>query len=178
MRTQQQPSNRKKFIFSLCGAVLLFCGLRLTIATAEGYRLGINISESLPELFFVYKKVDAQPNLKRLDKVVFKLKVDVPKEYGFHNGSLFVKQVVGVEDDMVTQKDFGGYVSTFINGRCVANAYKRDRLGNVLTIFSFKGAIPKDYVFVNTTHPYSFDSRYFGLVKKSEILGIVTKGYL
>lgn len=141
----------------------------------NGLKLGFNISESLPKRFYIFRPVkQGTYTPQRYDKIVFRLAVDVPKEYGYKKGYRFAKVVAGIPGDAITQKiSPNGIVSTFINGQCVARAYKVDGMNNVLPQFIFNGEIPKDCYFVLTQHPYSFDSRYFGFVGKSEIIAVI-----
>jgi signal peptidase I len=142
----------------------------------NGKRIGFNITESFPERIFVYTPYNGQ-ELQYGQRIVFKLPVSVPKEYGFHKGSLFSKEIVGREGDEISFKERNVTVELYSNGKFLARAYKKDALGNTLPIFRFTGKIPKDCYFVVAPHPYSFDSRYFGFIKKEQIEGIVVGTY-
>lgn len=58
-----------------------------------------------------------------------------------------------------------------IDGQAVARTRIHDRLGRPLTPWTGCGQLGRDEVFLLTNHPASFDSRYFGPVQRSAILG-------
>lgn len=58
----------------------------------------------------------------------------------------------------------------FCDGKVLGKALKKDMNGNNLDRFIFNGIVPKGELFVIGTHPYSFDSKYFGFIKENDIL--------
>lgn len=56
------------------------------------------------------------------------------------------------------------------DGNPLGQALKADSHGNPLPLFSSNGIIPPDNYFALGINPRSFDSKYFGFIKKNEIL--------
>ena len=54
-----------------------------------------------------------------------------------------------------------------ING--IAFAGSAPRLGSLLPVFTYKGALPEGKYLLLTHHPDGFDSRYFGLVRQDSL---------
>ncbi|EEJ73073.1 signal peptidase I [Lactobacillus ultunensis DSM 16047] len=97
-------------------------------------------------------------------------------------GALYIKRVIGTPGDMVTSKND----KLYINGKHIAEPYlnnsyeRRDhRLGELYTNnFTLKERVPKDEYFVMGDHrDVSKDSRYFGFVKRSSLIGRVVFRY-
>lgn len=57
----------------------------------------------------------------------------------------------------------------WFNHEYIGTAKEYSLKGEKLESFAFNGKIPKGYAFVVGQHKDSYDSRYFGLVRKSEI---------
>lgn len=135
-----------------------------------GYRLAANVSNSLPGYIYIAKNGESR-SIALGDLVIFKLPVQVPKIYGFQKGDLFLKQVVCSSGDLITSKEekSGYYYSC--NGVQVASASRFDKYKNPLPHPHIDGVIPNGSYFVTTPHPKSFDSRYYGLIKKEDLIG-------
>lgn len=58
----------------------------------------------------------------------------------------------------------------FCDNELIGIAKEKDMNGVKLEKFEFNGIVPKDKYFVIGTHEYSFDSKYFGFIDKSQIL--------
>ncbi len=56
------------------------------------------------------------------------------------------------------------------NGTYIGQALKKDSRGETLPVFTFHGIVPKDSYFMIGSNPRSFDSKYFGFIKKDEIV--------
>ena len=56
------------------------------------------------------------------------------------------------------------------NGKPLGQALITDSHGNTLPLFSFNGVIPLENYFMIGSNLRSFDSKYFGFIKKNEIL--------
>lgn len=112
--------------------------------------------------------------LKRNDIVILK----APDE----KNALYIKRVIGLPGDMVTSKNDKMY----INGKEIKqpylnNHYKRtdNKNGELYTNnFTLRKRVPKNCYFVMGDHrDVSKDSRYFGFVKRSAIIGQVKWRY-
>ena len=112
--------------------------------------------------------------LKRNDIVILK----APDE----KNALYIKRIIGLSGDMVTSKND----KLYINGKQVSEAYLNNSLkkaanknGTLYTNnFTLKKRVPKNCYFVMGDHRnVSKDSRYFGFVKRSAIVGEVKLRY-
>jgi conjugal transfer pilin signal peptidase TrbI len=77
--------------------------------------------------------------------------------------------VTGVPGDVVTERNR----AFFVNGRLVAKAKPRSRLGEPLALGP-TGIVPRGCYFVTTEHKDGFDSRYaaIGWICAPRILGV------
>ena len=89
-------------------------------------------------------------------------------------GALYIKRVVGMPGDMVTSKND----KLYINGKRTPER-KAHKLGELYTNnFTLKERVPKNSYFVMGDHrDVSKDSRYFGFVKRSALVGRVVFRY-
>lgn len=113
-------------------------------------------------------------NLKRNDIVILK----APDQ----KNALYIKRVIGLPGEMVTSKND----KLFINGKQVPEPYLDNNLKKEATRnhelytnnFTLRRRIPKNSYFVMGDHrDVSKDSRYFGFVKRSAIIGEVKWRY-
>lgn len=160
--------NRKNGLLLLVG-ILVVC--LAAIAKYNGrYEMRWNISESLKAWFFI---VDTKTLPQKGDYVAFNYydKSNQVYKMGLSEAPqvVFIKQVVGVEGDVVTHQDR----EIFVNGQSMGIAKPRSKGGRKLDINPFTGAIPKGYYYVYTPHKDSYDSRYadIGLVPVKEVRG-------
>ncbi|RVU71719.1 MULTISPECIES: signal peptidase I [Lactobacillus] len=113
-------------------------------------------------------------DLKRNDIVILK----APDE----KNALYIKRVIGLPGDMVTSKND----KLYINGKHVSEPYLNNSLAKKATKggqlytnnFTLRRRVPKNSYFVMGDHrDVSKDSRYFGFVKRSAIIGEVKLRY-
>ncbi len=163
-------SPRKRFTAVVIGAVR-FAATRAVywlpavacIAIAgQFFSVSFNVTPSLPERAFLVLKFDKA--LIRGDHVSFLHPGGGP----YLPGAPFVKIVLGVPGDLVTQQDGRFYV----NGRYVSSAKPVSSRGYPLEPGP-TGVIPPDHYYVHTPHPDSFDSRYkaTGWVSAHRVIG-------
>ena len=150
--------TRKQIVFLL---LILILGLWLKSIFVKHYQIGINFTDSLPgRVYFVAK---GNLNLAIGDLVVFKNDSNVLL-YADKN---LIKIVAGKQNDKITVQDR----TYLINGYNVT-AKKYSTSGARLNQFQpSDNIIPKDNYFVITTSKDSYDSRYFGFISKSQIIG-------
>lgn len=127
------------------------------------YIIGLNLSPSLPEMFFLIAK----------GEVVHKGQLAAFRWHGqggfYVDQKTFTKIVRGVEGDVIT---VNADRKVFINGELVATAKDRSSTGKVMEIIAPK-VIGKGEIYVYAPHERSLDSRYavVGLIPTSEIIG-------
>jgi len=85
----------------------------------------------------------------------------------FPAGTPLVKRVMAVPGDhvVVHGRDI------WINGQWVEALYLTDFLGKPLSAFARDFTVPPHHYWVMATSPYSYDSRYWGTISQSEIIG-------
>ncbi len=82
-------------------------------------------------------------------------------------GVPLIKRVAALGGARVCRR--GGMVS--VDGRAVARAAMRDRAGRALPVWSGCRRLQAGEIFVVNAAPASFDSRYFGPLRRSDLLG-------
>lgn len=129
------------------------------------YYLALNFTPSLSERVFIVDKHTNIDALKKDDIIGFRYTHD---DYPFYkNGESFIKYIACMEgDDLVIEN---GVVRC--NGKYLGSQLKQDSKGNKLLLFAYNGKVPKDKFFMWTPFVKSYDSRYWGFIDKSDILG-------
>ncbi len=132
------------------------------------YIICFNFSNSFSQKIFIATKKFNIKNISLNEIVIFKNRFTdtyVPK------ADLMVKRIVCKEGDKLTKRGN----SFFCNRRLIATALDKDSKNRDIKSFSFKGTqvIPHNKLFVTAEHPKSYDSRYYGLIDKKEIVGVV-----
>ena len=126
----------------------------------------LNISSSIP--IGIYK-VDKSIDFKREDIVTFSTKKykDILDYPGSIKNITFSKYIAGISGDYIRIENNKIYV----NNKEKGNIFKVDGLNNKLPQLKEKEYIVKeDEVFVLGTNDKSFDSRYYGCIKKSDVI--------
>ena len=82
-----------------------------------------------------------------------------------------IKRVVGVESDTICRRD----LEITLDGVIIALARKRDQIGRPLPDWQGCITLKPNEFFLLQDHPESFDSRYFGPVNRSLVVGKATK---
>lgn len=120
----------------------------------------------------IYRKV-IFPNFSKGHYVTYKpddkYKKYVESTYGNnHDGKiLLLKKIVGTEGDVIEEKNF----KIYINGEEKGKIYRLKGLTE--TSPNYKKVLSKDEVFLMGETPDSFDGRYFGAIKKKELVSEV-----
>ena len=126
----------------------------------------LNISSSIP--IGIYK-VDKSIDFKRGDIVTFSTKKykDILDYPGSIKNITFSKYIAGISGDYIRIENN----KIYINNKEKGNIFKVDGLNNRLPQLKEKEYIVKeDEVFVLGTNDKSFDSRYYGCIKKSDVI--------
>jgi conjugal transfer pilin signal peptidase TrbI len=149
------PRRKRLWTIYAAGAVLL-TGYSAITDWRDRHAVLINASGSLSYWAFL---IDRGKAPERCEYIAF----DPPRtplvtrHFGSHP-SMFAKIVYGVGGDVVSRVGR----TFFVNGRKVAVAKERSRLGEPLALGP-TGTIPGGCYFVGTAHKDGFDSRYAGI---------------
>ncbi len=161
----RSPAWRRLALWSGLGAGAF--ALSSLAAFGTGHALMINASPSLP-YWAIWLDRGAIPE--RGDVILFDPPASplLAKHFG-KEPKPFGKRVSGMPGDVVTEKDR----VYFVNGRQVAKAKLKSRLGEPLALGP-TGKVPRGCYFVTTAHRDGFDSRYaaIGWICRQRILGV------
>ena len=153
------------------GYALLVAVVVLLLVSASWIRprLLYNPSESMPQgLYFLFPG----------DEFAKKDTVVLPVPEGFRKMLAdrhylppdipLLKQIIGVEGDLVCVKNN----KVFMDGTLIATQLGVDGAGRSLPVWTgCHKLLPEEYFLLGPSSDLSFDSRYFGPVKKSDISG-------
>lgn len=157
--------SRRLALWGGLGATAL--ALSSLAAFGKDHTLMINASPSLP-YWAIWLDRNAVPA--RGDIILFDPPASpvLEKHFG-KEPQPFGKRVSGVPGDTVTQQNR----AFFVNGRFVAKAKLKSRLGEALELGP-TGTVPNGCYFVTTEHKDGFDSRYsaIGWICRPRILGV------
>ncbi len=161
---ERRMSKFFRFCLGTRGAVLVLClCLMLAGAYLSGVRLSFNISGSLPFRVFLTvrgKEISCGPRSIGL----FRLKVRNPY---WDYGAVFAKRFVGCPGDELRTEG----AEFYLNDKRIAVASGHDSKGVAVASFRFDGVIPAGSYFVLGDGEKSYDSRYWGFVRRSWIVG-------
>lgn len=129
---------------------------------SANYQIGVNVTNSLPGTLFLIEKDNL--DLKQGDLVSFRNKNTI-----LYPNKTLLKIVTGKQGDKITidskSRSYGVNKYQFF-------AKEFSRTGKKLEVFKFKkNTIPDNKYFVTTPAKDSYDSRYFGFIDKSQIIG-------
>lgn len=134
--------------------VAIFVGLKAT-----DIKFVIPESESVNGSLFLLQDKDTAN-----DYVVFEYdKIDYKN---YHRGKLFIKKIGCNSGQHLLVQDY----KVVCDGRTIATIFQKNAEGQVMPNYSYDGIIPSSQFFALGEHPRSFDSRYFGLVDKAQII--------
>ena len=146
------------------GAVSVLCVCTvLAGAYFSGLRISFNVSGSLPHRAFLTVRNGEIP-CGAGSVGLFRL--NVPNPY-WDYGTVFAKRFVGCPGDTLRAEG----AEFYLNGEKIAVARGRDSRGTAVASFRFDGTIPAGSYFVLGDGERSYDSRYWGFVRKSWIVG-------
>ena len=143
--------------------VALICGaIRLWLPG----RLNVVVSGSLAHRIFILSEPSAK--IETGNYLVFKYDdLSFIDQKRLSKSNLLTKEV-GCAPGATLAVDVNRRFSC--NGKPLGQALKTDSQGNTLPQFVFNGVIPQDSYFMSGSDARSFDSKYFGFIKKNEIL--------
>jgi len=171
-----EPTARNTLVAALAVWLLL---LTTGIALLAGTGIRINLSSSMPVGFYRLTAASIErgalvvacpdmthPALQRAYERGY-----LPPGWGCDGGiAPLLKRVLALPGDWVAIHEDG----ITVNGQLIANSawLEVDQLGRPMPPLPATGAVPAGYVWLFSDHaPESFDSRYFGPVALSAIIG-------
>lgn len=88
-------------------------------------------------------------------------------------GQLWLKRLWGMPGDRVETSTLpDDRTAVTVNGVSAGIALPADRFGQALAPAALPSPIPADRFYVMLSHPRSFDSRYWGYLRRDELLGV------
>ena len=129
------------------------------------YVLGLNCEPCLSQTLFLVSK-GSQPE--RGDYVAFRFLVPGDRYHPY--GQVFVKRVAGRSGDLlqVQGRDF------WLNGSWLGEAREQDSQGRQVGHFAWVGPVPGGKFFALGDGLASYDSRYWGFVDETWVIGRAT----
>jgi len=128
-------------------------------------RFAVSITPSTEHRIFFLKKRPSTGDLKKGAYVM----LDIRSEYVDHGTPhLIIKRIACTGGEVLNTVG----CSFYCNGREIAVAKDLSLKGEDLPRFRYTGEIPSDSVFVTGQHRDSFDSRYFGFLRKTEVKAV------
>ena len=79
-----------------------------------------------------------------------------------------LKQIAGLPGDEICRSG----VDVSINGKPVATAREGDSMGRALPVWQGCVLLDEEQVFLLAPHPDSLDGRYFGVLQRSDLVGV------
>jgi len=128
-----------------------------------GFEYAYSSTPSLEYKHFVINTKNKSYN--KGDLITFEY--DKEPKYYVQKGDYLTKIVSCTENELLNFKEN----SFYCNNKKIANFTIIDLNFNKIKPFEYSGVIPKNKIFVLGTHKYSYDSRTFGLIDKSSIVG-------
>lgn len=160
------PRRRQLMRVFLSKALLMSVALTLFyFGFLAHYRLGLDLQNirCLPWQVWVVDTADRHVTR----GAYMEFRTDERVAAFFEPGSPFLKQAVGMPGDHVVVKE--GVV--LVNGNPLAELNLAQKTDRPLSSFDRDLIVPAHHYWMMGTHPYSYDSRYWGLVDQSQILG-------
>lgn len=144
----------KKIMVVLFAFLLIIIQLFIIgIARVDGNSMNPNLKNN--QLLLYSKNIN---KINRFDIVIIKV-----------NGNLYVKRVIGLPSESIEYRDNNLYV----NENKIQENYKRTTTDdfNLLDISSNTKVPNNKFLVLGDNRSYSYDSRNFGLIDKSQIIG-------
>ena len=145
--------------------LLLFIGALVFGGISIPSRFSVTITPSLKHRVFFLKKTFDGSEIKKGDHVLFNMSTSY-----INNGKRFnaIKEVSCVSREYLTVKD----KNYFCNGQFIGHAKDISLRGEPVNNFLFDGQIPEGMIFVTGSHKDSYDSKYFGFLRRKDVKAI------
>ena len=162
----RKKARRAGLIFAV-GFVVLSALVLLFVRGLGGYRMAVNLTDSVDGLLFVVNENDRSVARNKL------IAFYPPKTKFYANDPQFIKYVWAIEGDEVVISDKRQVI---INGEVRGTAKRTSKQGDVMQLSDSK-TVERGEFFVGTTHPDSLDSRYkiISYIGEDRLIGSATK---
>jgi signal peptidase I len=150
----------KKIFTTYSFLILIFCFI---LINPFNLKIEINMTKSLPDLFFITEPVTENTKYEIGDIVSFPF---IRNDRYFKKGTNFGK-AISCKPGQYLYVDKNK--SFYCDGRMFAAALNSDSKGNKVENFYFNGVIPQNKFFVMGSAINSYDSRYWGFLDKKDI---------
>lgn len=162
--------NRKTKALTLA---LPFIALLAAVTAFRHFNLYINMTESLPLGIYTLKTSE---KILRGDVVLVVDLDEIGVDRKLCRQSRMLKEAAGLQGDMVSSDG----ESIFINGRQLPDSdiFEFDKLGRKLPHPKYPYTIQADEIYVTSQHKYGYDSRYYGPVPRTHVIGVAVPIFL
>lgn len=148
---------------------ILFLSGAIFILKQMGIQLLYQSTQSMPTGLYLQYPAN---NYELKDNVVFypnlKMESLILKRGWLNIKEPLLKRIIAVNGNYVCIKDH----MLWVNNKKIAPILAHDRKGKTLPYISFcRNLVKNEFWVLGVSSPYSFDSRYFGVVMKSQIKG-------
>ena len=144
--------------------------IAVMVAAAAGMmipgRISVTLTPSLDKRVFFLSEASRETRITRGDYVMFMLSTPY-----IGNGKPLrtIKRVGCAAGDVLSVKWKKHY---YCNGMYMGQAKDRSKKGEPVEVFRFSGKVPDGALFVVGDSPDSYDSRYFGFLRKEDVIKI------
>ena len=168
---KMKSKSFKPLVIALTIIISIF--IITSITKHLGYGLTYQVSISMPKGFYL---IVPAKHIKRNDVVIFypppKIKTFLVQHKWIPNSAIMMKHVIGMPGDMVCKKNNALFVNNKYFGPVLTYYAPHKKLPNE----PFCGKLKKqEYLLLSARIKRSFDCRYFGPVKRQQIIGKVIK---
>jgi len=173
MKSKNNSPTLKERINNVARGLLPYAIIAFLLGLAfeqTPYRITYNITLSVPKGFYLYEK--GNRNITSHDDYVIFQYIGIPPYVGKNkyvdlHWTHFIKQPLGMPGDRIITKD---YVNYRIEGDKLIELNKAKK--ELPVVQNFDGSpLPKNKYFMGSHSDIGFDSRYFGLVDRNQIIG-------
>lgn len=163
----------RKLTWTEAGVVLAVAGMAGQLLVLQPWRLAFNVTPSEPMGLYAYQNQGRTPNLGELIRFRYTAPIWAYGRYA-PDGSVFLKRVGAVAGEVIQIEGPQVFACNPHGCRLLGQALEKDSAGRALPAppASMAGVIPAGAVYMQSVEvPNSYDSRYFGLIYQSKVLG-------
>lgn len=155
----------KKLFFTRKIRIIIFTSIFILGVSLKlmGFEYAYSTTPSLEYKHFL---IDTKNKSYEKESIIT-FKYDKEPKYNNKKGDYLTKIVKCMQGEFLQFKDN----SFYCNDKKIADFTDVDLDFKKVDPFFYSGVIPKDKIFVVGTHKYSYDSRTFGLIDRSSIVG-------